>query len=181
MESKDAFRNVRNNKLSYLCTMYQKNMAPFLIPEKKIYPLLLSLECFTPLHQMLCITLDKARFTNCNWWPLHQQHPLPLLYDFKWPTTLWLGCCCSQSLPRCRSTTNSRQCDVYGLFTVLCHRVARTKLPDLFIASLVCELLQLLAELSFLFGCAYCLIIKVRIKIGKDLRSYAERKKHFLY
>lgn len=45
------------------------------------------------------------------------QHPLTLLCNFKWPVTLLLSCCCSQSLPLCSNTTNSWLCSVDCLST----------------------------------------------------------------
>ncbi len=35
------------------------------------------------------------------------QHPLTPLCHFTWPTTSWLSCCHSQSLPLCYNTTDS--------------------------------------------------------------------------
>jgi len=35
------------------------------------------------------------------------QYPLTPLCHFTWPTTSWLSCCCSQSLPLCYNTTDS--------------------------------------------------------------------------
>ena len=41
------------------------------------------------------------------------QHSLNPLYHFTWPTTLWLSCCHSQSLPLCYNTTDSRLWNIY--------------------------------------------------------------------
>ena len=53
------------------------------------------------------VAIDSAE----NWQPYYAhyapQHPLTPLCHFTWLTTLWLSCCCSQSLPLCYSTNDS--------------------------------------------------------------------------
>ena len=46
------------------------------------------------------VVIDSAE----SWRPLH---PLTLRRHFTWPTTSWLSCCRSQSLPLCYNTTDS--------------------------------------------------------------------------